>query len=84
MILLGEHLCIVNSLLGPRTVHYREVLQYTHILTSMPLRKLGQVWDHQINSNLFVYVHIDKALQYKHVVNNYVIGGYIRFSMQMA
>ena len=27
-ILLGEHLCIVNILLGPRTVHYREVLLY--------------------------------------------------------
>ena len=27
-ILLGEHPCIVNILLGPVTVHYREVLLY--------------------------------------------------------
>ena len=28
VILLGEHPCIVNVLLGPVTVHYREVLLY--------------------------------------------------------
>ena len=26
--LLGEHPCIVNNLLGPETVHFREVLLY--------------------------------------------------------
>ena len=26
--ILGEHPCIVNTLLGPVTVHYREVLLY--------------------------------------------------------
>ena len=31
VILLGEHLCIVNILLGPVTVHYREVLLYASI-----------------------------------------------------
>ena len=30
-ILLGEHPCIVNILLGPMTVHYREVLLYSYI-----------------------------------------------------
>ena len=36
VILLGEHLCIINVLLGPVTVHYREVLLYTNT-------SLGQV-----------------------------------------
>ena len=31
-IIMGEHLCTVNILLGPRTVHYREVLLYPFCL----------------------------------------------------
>ena len=30
-ILLGEHPCIVNVLLGPVTVHYREVLLFYNV-----------------------------------------------------
>ena len=35
-ILLGEHLCILNILLGPRTVHYREVLLYAPLRVVNP------------------------------------------------
>ena len=42
--LLGEHLCIVNILLGPITVHYREVLLYINSGTSDVLKHMCDTW----------------------------------------
>ena len=49
-ILLGEHPCIVNIVLGPVTVHYREVLLYSfhcylYVCVSVQVIKLGRPSD---------------------------------------
>ena len=41
--ILGEHPCIVNVLLGPVTVHCREVLLYQRMSAAQLYQRLGGV-----------------------------------------
>ena len=55
-ILLGEHLCTVNIVLGPRTVHYRAVLLY--LLTQLNEHLTVEVTKCTSDSRIYLLVFL--------------------------